>query len=263
MSALFFGLLSNDSLEICCSEISVCRTSHGYVGVQVSSTVQRHWLLLLFSGQRWFLPSSLLTLADNPGGFALLVHPVRVYMMTQIRFRSLENHLEASLVFPNRSNSQTHVGFKIHSSTPKAPPSGIPFGWQYFIMRAFVLAVTVTGFDPLLWMPSVWLTWQALSRLQVSGAFSDHCCPCPGRCQNRHSAHLSLGTALASNCPSLKSQLGVNTRCQGTVMTRNLQQSHSSKLLQRSKQDKGSQRFFHKSMAFLLTHAKLSNALHA
>lgn len=130
-------------------------------------------------------------------------------------------------------------------------------------MRAFVLAVTVTGFDPLLLMPSAWLTWQALSRLQVSGAFSDHCYPCPGWCQNRRSAHLSLGAALASNCPSLKSQLGVNTRCQGTVMTRNLQQSHSSKLLQSSKQDKKSQQFFSKSMAFLLTRAKLSSTPHA
>lgn len=130
-------------------------------------------------------------------------------------------------------------------------------------MRAFVLVVTVTGFHPLLLMPSARLTWQALSRLQVSDAFSDHCCPCPGWCQNRRSPHLSLGTTLASNYPSLKSQLGVNTRCQGTLMTRNLQQSHSSELLQSSKQDRESQQFLNKAMSFLLTQAKPSRALRA
>jgi hypothetical protein len=131
-------------------------------------------------------------------------------------------------------------------------------------MRVFVLVVTVTGFEPLLLVPSARLTWQALSRLQVSGAFSDHCCPCPGWCQNRRFAHLSLGAALASNRPSLKSQLEVNTRCQSTVMTRILQQSHSSKLVQSSRENKESphsQQFFNKSVIFLLTQAMLCSIL--
>lgn len=144
------------------------------------------------------------SLEDKTGDFALPVCPVSVYMTTQIRFRTLENHLWACLVFTNRSNSQTRVRFGIHNATPKTPQSGIPLGWQYFIMRAFVLVVTVAGFHSLLLMPSAWLTWQALSRLQVSGAFSDHCCPCPGWCQNRRSPHLSPRNRLGLQLPFLE-----------------------------------------------------------
>lgn len=74
-----------------------------------------------------------------------------VFMMTQRKFRSLENHPWACLVFAKRPSSPIRVCISIYNSTPKAPQSGIPFGWPYFTMRGFVLAVTVTGFEPFSW----------------------------------------------------------------------------------------------------------------
>lgn len=57
MSALFFGFLSNDCLEIDCSEISICGTAMGMLLCMSLYSVWRNWLLLLFSGQSCFLLS--------------------------------------------------------------------------------------------------------------------------------------------------------------------------------------------------------------
>lgn len=116
------------------------------------------------------------------------------------RLRSLENHIALALSSKTSPFINTCVLYHLYFH-PISPTVAHPFWVTIFHNDGFVLFVTTAGFDPLLLMPSTWLTWQALSCLQVSGAYSDHCCPFPGRCQSRRSAHLSLGTTLSLQLP--------------------------------------------------------------
>lgn len=145
--------------------------------------------------------------SKTEGFITVVVFPVRIYITIYKAQITRKPHVQMALSSQAGPFMDMCAPYRSHIHL-KSPTVTKPF-WVMILHNEGALTVATVSFDPLFLMPRARLSWQALPT---------HRSLVPTQTTAAHAKADALPICLwepplASNCPFLKSQFGVNTRC--------------------------------------------------